>query len=45
MIARTPIVERGTIAAADEACLALQATNGTWDSNALIDKRVVYVII
>ena len=45
IIARTPIVERGTIAAANEAGLSLQATNGPWDSNALIDKRVVYVVM
>ena len=45
MIARAPILERGTIAAANEAGLSLQATNGPWDSNALIDKRVVYVVM
>ena len=37
MIARAPILERGTRAAADGAVLALQATNGPWYSNAPID--------
>ena len=45
MIARAPILERGTIASADEAGLALQATNGPWDLNALIDQRIVYVVM
>ena len=45
MIACATILERGTIAAVDEAGLALQATNGSWDSNALIDQRVVYVVM
>ena len=45
MIARAPILKRGTIAAANEAGLALQATNGPWDLNALIDQRVVYVVM
>ena len=45
MIACAPILERGTIAAADEASLALQATNGPWDSNALIYQRIVYVVM
>ena len=43
--ARAPILKRGTIAAANEAGLVLQATNGPWDSNALIDQRVVYVVM
>ena len=45
MISRAPILKRRTIAGADEAGLALQATNGPWDSNALIDQRVVYVVM
>ena len=45
MIARAHILEWGTIVAADEACLALQKTNGPWDSNTLIDQRVVYVVM
>ena len=45
MIARAPILKRGTIAADDEAGLDLQATNGTWDLNALIDQRVVYIVM
>ena len=45
MIACAQILERGIIAATDEAGLDLQATNGPWDSNALIDKRVVYVVM
>ena len=45
MIARAPILKRGMIAAADEAGLALQATNGPWDSNLLIYQRVVYVVM
>ena len=45
MISRAHILDIGTITAADEAGLALQATNGPSDSNALIDKRVVYVVM
>ena len=45
MIAHALILDRGTIAAADEAGLALQATNGPWYSNTLIDQRVVYVVM
>ena len=45
MIACASILERGTIAANNEAGLALQATNGPWYSNALIDQRVVYVVM
>ena len=45
MIARAPILKRGTIEAVDEAGLALQATNRQWDLNSLIDHRVVYVVI
>ena len=45
MIARAPILERGTIEATDEAVLALQATNGSWDLKSLIDQRVVYFVM
>ena len=45
MIACTPILARGMISAADEDGLALQATNGQWDSNALIDQRLFYVVM
>ena len=45
MISCDPILERGTIVADDEAGLSLQATNGPWYSNALIDQRVVYVVM
>ena len=45
MIAHVPILERGAIAAADEVCLALQNTNGPWNSNAIIDQRVGYVVM
>ena len=45
MIARAPILGRGTIVAAEEAVLALQVTNGPWDPNALIDQRVVHVVM
>ena len=45
IISRAPILYIGTIAAADEAGLALQATNGPWDPNALIDQRLVYVVM
>ena len=45
MIACATILERGTIAAADEDGLALHATNMPWDSNALIYQRVVYVVM
>ena len=45
IIARAPILERGTIAADNEAGLALQATNIPWDLNALIDQMVVYVVM
>ena len=45
MIACASILKRGTIAADDEAGLDLQATNGTWDLNALIDQRVVYIVM
>ena len=45
MIACAPILERGTILAADEDGLALHATNMPWDSNALIYQRVVYVVM
>ena len=45
IISRAPILERGMIAADDEAGLDLQATNMPWDSNALIDQRVVYVVM
>ena len=45
IIARVPILKRGTVAAANDAGLALQATNGPWDSNTLIYQRVVYVVM
>ena len=45
MIACAPILERGTISAAVKAGLDLEATNGPWDSKALIDQRVVYVVM
>ena len=45
IIARSPILERDTISAADEAGLDLQATNGKWNSNALIYRRVLYVVM
>ena len=44
-IARYPILERGTIAAANGAGLVLQVTKRLWDSNALIYQRVVYIVM
>ena len=45
MIVRAPILNRGKIVASDEAGLALHAKNWPWDFNALIDQRVMYVVM